>query len=156
MAKTIGLIHKIQHCIGAKAKHTLYCSLVLPYINYCNVVWACTYHSKLDKMYKLQKRVIRIIANVGYLSHTKSLFSKYRVLSVFELNKLQIGMLMFKCMKLKSTFPQFLQDYFILKSDIHPYETRGASGIHIIQARTNYRKFSFTIISNQHQVNFPI
>ena len=52
-------------------------------------------------------------------------------------------MLMFKCMKLKSTLPQLLQDYFILKSDIHPYETRGASGIHIIQARTNYRKFSF-------------
>ena len=166
MAKTIGLINKIKHCIGAKAKCTLYCSLVLPYINYCNVVWACTYHSKLDKMYKLQKRVIRIIANVGYLSHTEPLFSKYHILSVFELNKLQVGMLMFKCMKLKTTLPQFLQDYFILKSDIHPYETRGASGIHIIQARTNYRKFSFrysgpqlwnfTIISNQHQLNFPI
>ena len=93
-------------------------------------------------MYKLQKRVIRIIANVGYLSHTKSLFSKYAS-SVFELNKLQIGLLMFKCMKLKSTLPQFLQDYFTLKSDIHPYETRGASGIHITQARTNYRKSSF-------------
>ena len=92
IGKTIGLINKIKHCIDAKAKRTLYCSLVLPYINYCNVVWACTYHSKLDKMYKLQKRVIRIIANVGYLSHTKSLFSKYRILSVFELNKLQIGM----------------------------------------------------------------
>ena len=70
-------------------------------------------------------------------------------------------------MKLKSTLPQILQDYFILKSDIHPYETRGASGIHIIQARTNYKKIFillfwstvvelFTIISNQHQVNFPI
>ena len=42
-------------------------------------------------------------------------------------------------MKLKSTLPQFHQDYFILKSYIHPYENRGASGIHIIQARTNYR-----------------
>ena len=92
IGKTIGLINKIKHCIDAKSKRTLYCSLVLPYINYCNVVWACTYHSKLDKMYKLQKRVIRIITNVGYLSHTKSLFSKYRILSVFELNKLQIGM----------------------------------------------------------------
>ena len=39
-------------------------------------------------------------------------------------------------------FPRFLQDYFTLKSDKHPYETRGASGIHI-QPRTNYRKFSF-------------
>ena len=156
MAKTIGLINKIKHCIGAKAKRTLYCSLVLPYINYCNVVWACTYHSKLDKMYKLQKRVIRIIANVGYLSHTESLFSKYRILSVFELNKLQIGMLMFKCMKLKTTLPQFLQDYFILKSDIHPYETRGASGIHIIQARTNYRKFSFRYSGPQLRNSLPL
>ena len=83
IAKTIGLINKIKHCIGAKAKLTLYCSCVLPYINYCNAVWACTYHSKLDKMYKLQNHVIRIIANVGYLSHTKSLLPKYRILSVF-------------------------------------------------------------------------
>ena len=98
---------------------------------------------KLDKVYKLQKRVIRITANVGYLSHTKSLFYKYRILSVFELNKLQTGMLMFTCMKLKSTLPQFLQDFFTFKSDIHPYGTRGASGIHFIQPRTNYRKFSF-------------
>ena len=52
-------------------------------------------------------------------------------------------MLMFKRVKLKSTLPQFRQDLFTLKSDIHPYETRGASGIHIIQRRTNYRKFSF-------------
>ena len=51
-------------------------------------------------------------------------------------------MLMFKCMKLKSTLLQFLQDLFTLKSDIHPYETRGASGIHIIREQIN-RKFSF-------------
>ena len=130
----IGVINKIRYGIDAKAKRTLYCSLVLPYINYCNVVCACMHHSKLDKMYKLRKRVIRIIANVGYLSHTKSQFYKYRILSVFELNKLQTGMLL---------FPRFLQDYFTLKSDNHPYETRGGSGIHIIQPRTNYRKFSF-------------
>ena len=47
IAKTIGVINKIKYCIGAKAKRsTLYCSLVLSYINYCDVVWACTYHSK--------------------------------------------------------------------------------------------------------------
>ena len=52
-------------------------------------------------------------------------------------------MLMFKCMKLKSTLPQFLRELFTLNSDIYPYETRGASGIHIIQPRTNYRKVTF-------------
>ena len=62
---------------------------------------------------------------------------------------------MFKCMKLKTTLPQFLQDYFILKSDIHPYETRGASGIHIIQARTN-RKFSFRYSGPQLWNSLPL
>ena len=143
IAKAIGIINKIKYYIGTKAKRTLYCSLVLPYINYCNAVWASTYYTKLDKVFKLQKRVIRIIASVGYLSHTKPLFSKYRILSVFELNKLQIGMLMFKCLKLKTTLPQFLRNYFTFNSDIHSYNTRGAGGIHIIQARTNLRKFSF-------------
>ena len=151
MAKTIGLINKIKHCISAKAKRTLYCSLVLPYINYCNVVWACTYHSKLDKMNKLQKRVIKIIANVGFLSHTESLFSKYCILSVFELNQLQIGMLMVKCMKLKTTlFISILTRPEVLVGSISSKRELIIENFHFAIL------VHFTIISNQHQLNFPI
>jgi hypothetical protein len=143
MAKAIGIINKIKCFIDAKTRKNLYCTLVLPYINYGNVVWASTYHSKLNKVFKLQKRMVRIIANVGYLSHTQPLFSKYDILSIFELNKLQTGLLMFKCMKMKSLLPQTFQNYFTLNSDIHHYNTRSATEIHIIQPRTNIRKFSF-------------
>jgi hypothetical protein len=52
-------------------------------------------------------------------------------------------MLMFKCMKLKSTLPQLFQNYFTLNGDIHLYNARDANGNHIIQAKTNLRKFSF-------------
>jgi hypothetical protein len=61
----------------------------------------------------------KFIANVGYLSHTQPLVSKYDIFSIFELNKLQTGLLMFKCMKMKSLLPQTFQNYFTLNSDIH-------------------------------------
>ena len=59
MAKAIGIINKIKCFIDAKTRTNLYCTLVLPYINYGNVVWASTYHSKLNKVFKLQKRMVR-------------------------------------------------------------------------------------------------
>ena len=87
---------------------------------------------------------ISIVANVGCLSHVipNYFFLYITSFPVFELNKLQRGMLVFKCMKPKSTLLQYLQDYL---TRIHPYETRGVNATHTIQARTNHRKFSFRI-----------
>ena len=42
MAKSIGIINKVKHFITSPTRRILYCSLVLPYIQYCNIVWAKT------------------------------------------------------------------------------------------------------------------
>ena len=63
---------------------------MLPYLQYCNIVWANTYPTNLDKILKLQKRVVRIIANVGYRDHTRPLFSKFKLFDVYDVNKFQL------------------------------------------------------------------
>ena len=74
MAKSIGIINKVKYYITSQTRRTLYCSLVLPYLQYCNIVWAKTYPTNLDKILKLQKRAVRITANVRYRDHTRPLF----------------------------------------------------------------------------------
>ena len=74
MAKSIGIINKVKHFITSPTRRILYCSLVLPYIQYCNIVWAKTYPTNLDKIMKLQKRAVRIIANAPYREPTDPLF----------------------------------------------------------------------------------
>ena len=61
MSKSIGVINKTKSFISVNARRSLYCTLVLPYIQYCNIVWAKSYTTNLEKILKLQKRVIRII-----------------------------------------------------------------------------------------------
>ena len=39
-AKSVGIIKRIRHCLPNNILHTLYNTLILPYINYCNIIWA--------------------------------------------------------------------------------------------------------------------
>ena len=64
MAKTVGILGKTRHLISTEVASMLYYSMVFPYINYCNLVWASTHQTKLEPIYRLQKRALRIISCV--------------------------------------------------------------------------------------------
>ena len=56
--------------------HLLYNSLILPYLNYCNIVWAHTSNSKLNAlfvMFVIQKRAIRIYTFSHFQDHSAPL-----------------------------------------------------------------------------------
>ncbi len=70
MARSIAAMGKSRHTLDHKTLHILYCSLVLPCLNYCVEVWGNTYNSSLYILHILQKKAIRIVHNVGYGEHT--------------------------------------------------------------------------------------
>ena len=40
VAKSVGIIKRVRHCLPVDTLNTLYNTLILPYINYCNIIWA--------------------------------------------------------------------------------------------------------------------
>lgn len=74
IAKPIGVINKVKDFILVHARRQLYCTLILPYLQYCNIVWGNCYSTNLDKIFKLQKRAVRIIANAGFADHTRQTY----------------------------------------------------------------------------------
>ena len=77
ITKTIGIISKVRHFLPISITRTLYLTLVEPYINYCNLVWALPHSTvSLDKIYKIQKRYCRIINFAHYRAQSKPLFPK--------------------------------------------------------------------------------
>ena len=62
LARSISVLNKAKHLLNFKSLRMLYCSLVLPYMNYCTEVWGNTYKSSLNAITILQKRAIRIRA----------------------------------------------------------------------------------------------
>ena len=71
-------------------------SLILPYITYCNLIWATGAKTKLDHIHLLQKKAIRICTGSQYLAHTNPLFNELKTLNVFHINSLQSLLFMFK------------------------------------------------------------
>ena len=55
ISKFTGLLCKARHYVTRPLLKSIYYALIYPYIFYGNVVWANTYQSHLDKVYKLQK-----------------------------------------------------------------------------------------------------
>ena len=63
---------------------------------YGNVVWANAYQSHLDKIYKLQKKLVRIISFKEYSHSSKPLFDNLKILNVCQVNYYTIAILMSK------------------------------------------------------------
>ena len=60
IAESVGIIKRIRHTLPLKTLNTLYNTLILPYLNYCNIIWANNKPSCLRPLLMLQKKVIRI------------------------------------------------------------------------------------------------
>ena len=76
--------HFFQNC-------TLYNSLILPYLQYCSIIWASTYSSHLQPLFLLQKKALRIITHSPPIAHTYSLFNKFKILNMFNIYKYQVS-----------------------------------------------------------------
>ena len=74
ISRNIGMMNKLKFFVPERILRTLYCSLVLPYINYGILIWGKAWDMYLCKIHKLQKWAIRVISNSHYRSHAASIF----------------------------------------------------------------------------------
>ena len=128
ISKTIsrnnGMLTKLKHFVPENILYSLYCTLIMPYINYGVLIWGNTCKTYLDKICKLQKWAIRTVSNAYYRSHTKPLFSKHNVLNINDTFKLNLGIFMYK--HHTNQLPQIFSTYFTKHAQTHNYPTRNA------------------------------
>ena len=78
----VSVMNRVRHLLSSSALY--YCTLILPYLNYCCVVWGNTYRSSLRSLCILQKRAIRICGKAGYRSHTMPIFQQLKTLDIYD------------------------------------------------------------------------
>ena len=81
ISRSVGIINKLKFLLPHTTLFLLYNTLVLPYITYCNIVWANCGVTKLNSIILLQKRTLRICTGSLFLAHTDPLFSLLVVFS---------------------------------------------------------------------------
>ena len=134
------LVRLFHFNLSSKTKLTLYYALIYPYITYCNSTWSPTYVSNLNRIFYLQKRVVRAIANSDYRAHSAPLFAKLGILDIFQVNSFQIAKFMFYYQN--QLLPPMFLNLFLTSSQVHNYGTRTANHYRSRSCRTNLKQFT--------------
>ena len=136
ISRNIGVMNKLKYCIPSRILHTLYCSLILPYLSYGIIIWGDTCKTYLSKLEKLQKWAIRTISKAHYRSHTQPLFAKNKILKVSDMHSLDLGVFMYK--NSTNDLPQLFSHYFTKRSDVHKYPTRFANNLNLSNNKKSF------------------
>jgi hypothetical protein len=143
IAKNVGILTRVRYCIPHCVLLSLYHVLIEPYLMYCNIVWATQNTVALNSLFLCQKRAVRIITFSHWLSHTMPIFKKYRILTVCDINRLQVACFMFSIMY--NLIPQYFGSMFTLNSSVHSYLTRQSNDFHLAKFQSNISKFNIRV-----------
>ena len=99
ISRLTGILCEARHFVTRSLLKSIYYALIYPYIFYGNVVWANAYQTHLEKIYKLQKKLVRIITFKEYNHSSKSLFDNLKILNVYQVNYYTIAILIKKIFK---------------------------------------------------------
>ena len=142
ISKSIGIIYRSSYFLSKTSLRTLYNSLVLPYLYYCNLVWGSTYKRNLKRLTILQKRAIRMVSRSGCDAHTDPIFKELKYLKLNGIHLLQLGQFMYSF--ITGNLPTKFDSFFSVNKCIHSYNTRYASFFRLPLCRTNISQFSIS------------
>ena len=119
----------------------IYNSLILPHLYYAILAWGF-YNTRI---FKLQKRAVRIICKEKYNAHTDPLFKNLTLLKVQDIFMLQCAKFYYKYKH--GNIPLYFSNFFTRNSDIHSYQTR---------RRNELRPINFNNINTRNCIRFHI
>ena len=122
MSKNIGILYRLSHSCPMIIIKRLYDSLILPYMNYCNIIWGSAARVHLNKILMLQKRAVRIITKSNYLQHTDPLFVQLGFLRIDEIYRYNCCIFVFKNLSM-------------FDRDVNVYRTRRDSHVSVVFQR---------------------
>ena len=91
-----GILVRLKQTFPSTTLFPLYTTLVLPHIQYCNIIWADSNNCNLHTIHWKQKKIVRLCTNSHYIAHSPPLFKKLNTFTVFDIHKYQIAHFMFK------------------------------------------------------------
>ena len=137
--------------------------MVYPYLIYCIEVWGKTDNCIIDPLFKVQKRIIRLICHVSYNYSTRTLFPMLNILPLSSIYKLRLGLYMYKVHL--GLQPISILRLFHVNTDVHKHDTRQKKHFHTPIGKTYhiYKSFYFQSIKLWNQImsnisidiNFP-
>jgi hypothetical protein len=96
VARGIGILCKARKSLDKTTLVTLYYSMVYPHITYCIEAWGRAVQTHFSSLFKLQKKILRIITSSAHRTESNPLFSQLKILKLSQLYIFAIAIFMFK------------------------------------------------------------
>ena len=122
ISKNIALLGRLKHTFPKSILKNLYFSLILPYLNYGNIIWASADKTCLNSLVILQKKAIRIISKAKYLDHSEPLFKTLELLNLEKIFKLNCLLFVYRIINM-NMYKEMKKRVF-RNSDFHSHRTR--------------------------------
>ena len=115
-------------------------AFILPYLNYCNIIWGSAPKSVLAPLEVLQKKALKIALNMPIRTLSDTVFKESKVLTLANIHKLHVSIFMFKYKN--DLLPKSFTNKFSLNSAKLSYSTRTAQQYALPKFATNQFKQS--------------
>jgi len=140
----VGVISKIRYKLDVNTALLLYNTLILPHLNYCNIVWGSACQSTLKRLYILQKRALKICTLRDWKVSSDELFKDCNKVSLININKIQIAKFVFSF--INNQLPPCFKDFFRINTNVHNHFTRNNNNMFNVFSKTNIRKKSLSVM----------
>ena len=90
MSRMIGIMHNLGDFTTLPAKKTIYYSLIYPHLQYAIIFWNGVCRVHFDKLFRLQKAIVRKISGASKFAHTFPIFSELSIVKLADINRLEM------------------------------------------------------------------
>ena len=137
-----GLLWRIKHYLTFDTQKLFYYSYILPVFDYCLLIWSQCNKTLLDSLYRLQKRVARMVLD-DYEINENDLFKCLKWLTIYQRVEYQTVLMVYK--SLHGLTPSYISDLFRISGENYRYNlTNSHINLHLPKSRTNMMKRSFS------------
>ena len=110
---------------------TIYNSLIYPHLQYGIIFWSGVCKSEYEKVFRLQKRAVRVISKSLKYAHTEPIFKNLKILKLEHITKLEM------CKFISQDLNNFNNFSFRPRSTVHQHNTRFNSQLVLPIPRNN-------------------
>ena len=120
LSKIIGILKRLRYVYPEQVLLQIYNSLFMAHINYGLLVWGVD----TDRIFKLQKKAVRIITGNYYIAHSEPIFKSLELLKIYDIYQLKI--LKFYYNLTNYSLPDYFNNYLdIINNELpHSYQLR--------------------------------
>ena len=139
LRKLCGLFYKIGNLLPTQSAKILYFSLVHSQLQYSIETYANTYTTYLDKLHKLNNKIIRILFNKPKRSTAvNDLYRLCDTLPIYQLHNLKLLQFVHKCVYHSSELPDLFTQYYENINSTSTYTFRKNTNLKIFRYSTNF------------------